>query len=327
MESPRRQFDALPTCTLWVTVSVLLLVIFVGLGGERAVEAAIRSDGRIAPPIGGGPEPRDPGESAASSDDRSGMDRPSMVPGFRELLALGESGFEGGTARTQGNLNEARDPERVYLRSASVPLEGAWTEAGPQGVFELRDEAGLLRARGEFDGGLAMGTWERWHPDGVLQSRGTFSEGLESGPWREWDASGRCVAEAHFERGLLQGPLRSFGPGGQLARETEYRDGMPHGQDRRWHDDGSLFSEGQYEDGKREGSWSRWHANGTPMETSRYQAGEREGDWSSWYSTGQIRESGVYRLGLREGRWEFWFPDGTPEARSGEYRAGKKLRD
>ena len=122
---------------------------------------------------------------------------------------------------------------------------------------------------------------------------------------------------------------------GALYAEGEWKDGKRVGIHRSWYESRVLSSEVIWVDGARHGlaeyfadaSPARWIARG------EYRDAFKDGEWVIWYPTGALWKRGSYRYSseargsLREGQWEFRLADGSFNARTGWYEAGKKVSD
>ncbi len=94
----------------------------------------------------------------------------------------------------------------------------------PVGRWVYVNEAGELR-EGEYESGLRVGTWRKWHKTGRLIEQGDYVDGQQHGVWRRWNADGEQILERPFTHGHLHGVVKIWRSGGP-ARVRIWEDGV-----------------------------------------------------------------------------------------------------
>lgn len=300
----RTPLDRLPLITVLVLAGLLVALVFVRAPISEGDAALAAAEPEVHP------EERARGDVAAPESAR-----------VEELFArVVEAGARMAAAVGDPPPAVAREPG-LTLAPQSDPSQPA-SEAGSRWVVSHAD--GRRFAEGPLVDGQPEGTWRFWHENGALMAEGSFRGGRPDGAWREWHPDGRSRLEARWGEEGLEGRFVEWWEDGLLRREGSFERGLRQGKWTSWHANGELRAEGVYANGLRDGPWSASYPSGLPMQQGTYVAGRREGAWTAWYENGTVSEAGRFENGLRQGWWIFRASDGSLDARTGHYEAGKR---
>ena len=82
----------------------------------------------------------------------------------------------------------------------------------PNGPYEERDCAGVIRRGGAMAQGERTGEWIERYPDSVVSQRGAYCRDVMCGPWASWDRTGELATYSGNDGRLLPEPPASARP-------------------------------------------------------------------------------------------------------------------
>lgn len=135
-----------------------------------------------------------------------------------------------GTSRYLIGVALAASVVSAVARAESFEANGACRDGLPQGVYELRDDAGRLRVLGAYNQGRRTGSFLFWNRAGVRVAHVPFDEDAINGTVSLW-----------YESPALE-PQRRL--------EARYTANRPNGEKRAWSSDGRLRARIRYRDGE-----------------------------------------------------------------------------
>ncbi len=230
------------------------------------------------------------------------------------------------------------------------------------GLWQLFNRRSQVLAEGQFDQGLMVDSWRRWHPAGsngmfseapFNEFRGpylsvaTYADGKLHGTWTIFDQYERKILEIPYDSGHRHGVASWYWPGGTKMREISFSNGTLHGSLVQWDRQNRVTRREEYIDGKQVIRKTTWHRR-NQKQTEDYFLGPQmrfvaEDDWwnaqpatyelvtrevqhgptTAWYPNGQLKMKGNFVDGQRDGLFAWWHANGQRQI-AGEFRDGKK---
>jgi hypothetical protein len=153
----------------------------------------------------------------------------------------------------------APDPPHLVVRRTkdrNKTVVHEWTvlaQAGREDVRQGHDKtwysSGAKEWEREYDHGIPIGTWHKWHENGQPASETTFAGAEVEVPMRFWHANGQVTAEGLAKNGVRCGTWKF------------------------WNADGTLREEGEYASSLREGDWKVWSDGKPEARVAHYERG------------------------------------------------------
>lgn len=146
------------------------------------------------------------------------------------------------------------------------------------GLRIKRDEAGLLAAKEEFEGGYLVKR-ETFYPTGTPESVALFSKGAANGEKKTFAQNGEPLAVEEYVDGQLHGKSTYY-KNGAISHSISYLNGLKNGLEIHYQDGGSLSQELQWENDKKHGAntyyidgiaQSEWYYDGDKVSKNRYE--------------------------------------------------------
>lgn len=255
-----------------------------------------------------------------------------LIAPRERFRALGKS-----SAKVREEFRRVTDPNTKQ----GVPvLNGRW---------ELFDERGLLRIRGQIDDGDLTGRWTYYDESGKTILDGQAYQGLRIGLWTAWHGTGPKQSQAHYELAkLIEFESRtSFGAsmGGAIGfssemnrwRRWEVPVSVRTGEAKVWWPNGQERIVRAYAPNLEPitlAAAAAWIRRGEPpMQATFGNAPGRptaasleilEGPWATFDERGREASTGNFRHGVRDGQWRFAL-DSDNTAREVTYVAGHEV--
>ena len=162
----------------------------------------------------------------------------------------------------------------TVIPNSNFPMQGSFKEGKREGYWEYFYESGVLRAKLDYENGMAVGLAEYFHSNGQLSSRGTLKNSMREGLWEGYDSSGVLSSKGDYLQDNKEGAWEYF------------------------YDNGGLREKGSYQQGKKEGLWEYFNYEGHLTEKGAYKNGLKDGPWQE---TEGDRKAGVnYKNGEKE---------------------------
>jgi len=131
-------------------------------------------------------------------------------------------------------------PQEVILNDGYYMKDGKLFT----GVYEEKDEAGLIRAAYTIKKGLLDGKTTIFN-QGVLLEKRNYRKGKKHGPWEKYENS-ILVSEAGFLKDQKHGKWHIRDSNGILRYEMFYKRGRKVGTWKMWDEKGILVNEKKY---------------------------------------------------------------------------------
>jgi len=150
---------------------------------------------------------------------------------------------------------------------------------------------GQLYVDGEFDRGVATGTWTYHHPNGQVAKTVEFVDGKPNGEVKVYNEEGVLIAERRYANGKRDGEWAIYSEDGETRlREDHYDNGTADGVFRVWHPNGQLQREVPFVDGKQNGVATEWTRTGEKRAEVTFKDGVKDGPATLWQSDGKVVE-------------------------------------
>jgi len=258
-----------------------------------------------------------------------------LIAPRERFRALGKT-----SAKVREEFRRVTDPN---TRQAVPILNGRW---------ELFDERGLLRIRGQIDDGALTGRWTYYDETGTMILDGQAYQGLRIGLWTAWHNAGPKQSEARYElaKHVEYERQRSWGAamggfGGAIGFSYEMRRwrrwevpvSVRAGETKVWWPNGKERIVGAYAPNSEPitlAAAAAWIRRGEPpmQETYGNRPGRpsatsleyREGPWATLDEQGREASAGSYRHGVRDGQWRIAAATGE-KPREVTYVAGHEV--
>ncbi len=133
--------------------------------------------------------------------------------------------------KLEGSLTEGllQGEGTEYDESGRLLYQGSFVNGQREGNGSLY-EAGILRYRGEFSGGLPNGQGISYYPSGGQEYAGTFSQGACEGEGTLYDEDGQARYKGQFSAGNFEGQGRLYQEDGELLYEGAFQEGAYAGE-------------------------------------------------------------------------------------------------
>lgn len=146
---------------------------------------------------------------------------------------------------------DIHDPNTVYVNTA-----------------KQRVAQGILK----FDKG--HGRWSYWFPDGMLKAQGNFLGGIPEGRWVTYYEDGQIRGIDEYQLGLPHGLYMRAYPSGQEQVRGRMDHGLRVGTWDFWYANGQKKAEGGYDNDREEGEWRYWDRDGKLTKRVRFHDGK-----------------------------------------------------
>jgi antitoxin component YwqK of YwqJK toxin-antitoxin module len=196
------------------------------------------------------------------------------------------------------NLKKSEEltPHIEYHRNGNVYIKGQKNSKGQQeGLWELFDFNGNIKARIPFKEGKMDGIEECFWENGNIRIRTPYKDGKEDGIVEEFDEQGNIIRTQHWKNG-------------QLIEETK-PELTPYII---YHPNGNVSIKGQRNSvGQREGIWEIFYENGNILRRTSYKEGNKDGIAEYFYENGNIESRTSYKEGKKDGIQTFYDEQGN----------------
>ncbi|MBA64803.1 MAG: hypothetical protein CMG55_03275 [Candidatus Marinimicrobia bacterium] len=239
------------------------------------------------------------------------------------------------------------------LNKVYTQAHGSIRRGNLNGLWTYWDNDGNLLETKNYDYGIPMGQFIKYHPKGFKLIEG-YVNGLDQdgkmikeGKWYFWSNEGILHEEVEFVNGLRDGLTKYYSITGKQSAEIVYYNDQPWSGDWIvWYEDGSKKELGYYDEGLKNGSWKGWYKNGQKKYVLHYQGSVKHGVYTEWTEDGRLTKDIQYdydtpvseylvnyygdgyieinrRNGKLSGSWIKWYSNGK-KAEEGIYKNGKK---
>jgi antitoxin component YwqK of YwqJK toxin-antitoxin module len=192
------------------------------------------------------------------------------------------------------------------------------------GVFKRYHSNGQLFSEVHFDStGQQNGPSNAWYPDGQMMNKMTMVNGTPEGLSQEWYEDGQLKNEMTYKLGKFHGELKRWNKEGEILYETTFDNGT--GINKTFSSNDKIMHEGSLVEGMKDGVHKYWYDNGKLTSEENYVNGSREGTFKSWDKDGNLTGERNYLNGKKHGIWKSWSKDGTLEFEE-EYSNNRKVR-
>src|SRR5262249_8308025 len=218
-----------------------------------------------------------------------------------------------------------------------------------EGVWVITDDAGRVRERSTWNGGLRDGAYTSYHPSCQVGERGRYAEGQLEGAVVAWNASGVKLSEGTYKTGWREGTWTFYdSEDGTKQLSGPFVHGQGDGQFTEWFSVGTKWRDFPVKEGQRVGPeteackarggewnvdyrsrvegckvenravgvWTTYYTSGAPRSLVSWVAGRIEGTTEELHPDGKLLHRGEYKNGVPVGVHEFHAPDGTLYGRS-----------
>jgi antitoxin component YwqK of YwqJK toxin-antitoxin module len=264
------------------------------------------------------------------------------------------------------NLKKSEEltPHIEYHHNGNVYIKGQKNSKGQQeGLWELFDFNGNIKARIPFKEGKMDGIEECFWENGNIRIRTPYKDGKEDGIVEEFDEQGNITGTRlwkngevieetkpkltpHIEyhpngnvkvkgqknsKGQLEGICEWFYKNGNIEWRTPYKEGKRDGIEERFDKQGNITETRLWKNGEliektkpELTPYIIYHPNGNvSIKGQRNSVGQREGIWEIFYENGNILRRTSYKEGNKDGIAEYFYENGNIESRT-SYKEGKK---
>lgn len=192
------------------------------------------------------------------------------------------------------------------------------------GPYEEKNEAGVVKTRGQHAGGKRVGTWTWFHDSGERLCEGDYVDGKQQGPETTWYATGEVEAQGDYLDDERHGTWLWTFPTGERKGLNTYDRGKKDGPYEWWHTPQQRHSLGTYRNDKHFGSWTWWREDGGIDTLRGYtDEGRKHGLEETYYDNGKLKTRYTWERGQLVGLCESFYEDGKPKERAhylgGEY--------
>ncbi len=255
-----------------------------------------------------------------------------LIAPRERFRALGKS-----SAKVREEFRRVTDPNTKQ----GVPvLNGRW---------ELFDERGLLRIRGQVDDGALTGRWTYYDESGETLLDGHAYQGLRIGLWTAWHGAGPTESQTHYELASHIDHERSTSYGNGFAgaigfgsemlqwRRWEMPVSVRAGEAKLWWPNGQQRMVGAYAPNSEPitlAAAAAWIRRGEPPMEATFGNGPGrpaatslemlEGPWTTFDEQGRETSAGNFRHGVRDGQWRIASHSGNAR-REVTYVAGQEI--
>ncbi|MEI6276026.1 MAG: hypothetical protein WCP08_08550 [Prolixibacteraceae bacterium] len=183
--------------------------------------------------------------------------------------------YPGGSLKYEGAFDQNK-PVGVWKRYHDNGKLKALMSYRPNSerVFaSLFDEAGILYAKGVFEGNLRDSTWNFFKGEQLILTE-NYHLGKKEGKSIGMDHNGKVISEKEWRNDLPEGQFIDYYPGGIKRSEVSWLAGKRNGKALFFDEKGVLSMEGNYTDDFSDGDWSVYDQDGKLKYRIKYNKGD-----------------------------------------------------